>query len=275
MDDYRQLSDTQQIVLSVLPIPSAIISILGSTAIIYLARQRRKVQQCTPYTRLLVAMSVCDIAFSISTGVATFLRPRETSRKIWAFGNDATCSFGGFMVQATTGGIWYQGMLSIYFLLTTRYGMKNATIAKRIEPLMHITALGFPIGTAIVGTVMGIYGERAGRASCYVRSYDSSSAPDARDVKEEKGTIDAVIYFFFAIPVLVVFICLVTNNIAIYLFVRRHTGKLASKRQVSTPIHVNASFGWSKRTSNHVTDAIISRISKKGKYHKKNTQPRK
>ncbi|CAJ1941053.1 unnamed protein product [Cylindrotheca closterium] len=150
------------------------------------------------------------------------------------------------MNQATTAAIWYQGMLSIYFLLTTRYGMKNATIAKRIEPLMHIVALGYPIGTAIVGAGMGIYGERAGAASCYVRSYDKSSASD----QDEKSTTDAVMYMFFAIPVLTVFICLVFNNISIYLFVRHYTRKCSSKEgKDPAPANTNVSFGWSERSA--------------------------
>ena len=37
--------------------------------------------------------------------------------------------------------------------------MKNQQIEKRIEPAMHMFAIGFPIVTAIVGLVMDVYAE--------------------------------------------------------------------------------------------------------------------
>lgn len=212
ISSYPQLSDTHQIVLNVLPIFSAVVSIMGSTAIIYLARERvRKANQFTSYTRLLLAMSICDILFSLTIAIATFLRPRETSFRIWAFGNDVSCSVVGFMNQlSTAGGIWYSGMLSFYFLCTARYGMTNARIARRIEPLMHLFAIGYAIATSIAGALLGLYGEKAGVMACWTSRYNNESV------------YDLVGLLFFAVPVMVVFICLLINNLIIYCFVRRH-----------------------------------------------------
>lgn len=253
MSAYPQLSDTQQIVLNIVPIPSAIISIVGSIAVIHVAKERQKVKRWTPYTRLLVAMSVCDIISSLSLGVAAFLRPRDTSYRIWAFGNDATCSFVAFVNQATTAGGWYQGMLSVYFLLTVRYGMKNAAIARRVEPLMHLLALGFPIGTAIAGSVMGVYGERAAGSSCYVSSYnDTDCASDAWYAQGKISERAAVVYIFYCIPVFLLALCLTYTQLSIYFFVRINTRRHLSqenengrKSEDSISSNVDAvSLGW-------------------------------
>ncbi|CAJ1941049.1 unnamed protein product [Cylindrotheca closterium] len=209
-------------------------------------------------------------------GMVTFLRPRETSNRIWAFGNDTTCTYGAFMVQATTAGIWYQGMLSIYFLLTTRYGMKNATIAKRIELFMHIVAIGYPLCTAIAGAAMGIYGERAGGASCYVRNYDYSSAKPF-ELQERNIQRSKVIIIFVGIPMVGVALCLAFTQLSIYWFVRTHTRKFSiQEKEDSTPSNkVNISFGCSGRYMEDLSQESSSVPSSKNvppsnKYKKKN-----
>ena len=101
IDEYafRSLSDSQKTILAILPIPSAILSIFGSSVIIYMAYISRKSKPWTPYNRLLVAMSVYDIITSMALGAASFLNPMETSKKALAFGNDSTCSLIGFFNQ--------------------------------------------------------------------------------------------------------------------------------------------------------------------------------
>lgn len=96
---FRSLSDSQKTVLAVLPIPSAILSIIGSSLIIYMAYLSKKSKPWTPYNRLLVAMSVYDIITSMTLGAAPFLNPKETSNKALALGNDSTCSAIGFLIQ--------------------------------------------------------------------------------------------------------------------------------------------------------------------------------
>ena len=190
--DFRALSDVQKQVLAILPIPSALLSILGSTIIIVMLMKVRTTKSWIPYQRLLLAMSVCDIVSSLTLAAGSFLYPKETSDKVWVswkclnlihmlwnilqsietwysrkprdfnskvIGNDASCSAIGFLNQVSYSGILYNGMLSFYFLFTARFGMKNEQIQKRIEPAMHIFSIGFPFVTAFVGLFMGVYHE--------------------------------------------------------------------------------------------------------------------
>lgn len=162
------LSESQTIVLAILPIPSAILSILGSLTIIYVACESRVERKWTPYTRLLIGLSVSDIFFSMCVSIGNLLRPRETSLRAWAFGNEATCDAMGFFNQFSYSAIFYNAMLSFYFLLTARFGLKNSYIAKCIEPIMHFISLGFPLVTAFVGSILGVYDEPSTGVSCFL-----------------------------------------------------------------------------------------------------------
>lgn len=84
-DDYefRALTDVQKKVLVILPIPSALLSIFGSTIIIIMLWKVRIIKTWIPYQRLLLAMSICDIISSITLAIGSFLYPQETSDKVW------------------------------------------------------------------------------------------------------------------------------------------------------------------------------------------------
>ena len=85
---FRQLSDKQDTILAILPIPSAILSIFGSAVIITMAFKSRRTTPWTPYHGLLTGMSIFDIIFSINLAAGSFLYPRETSSRVWAVGNE-------------------------------------------------------------------------------------------------------------------------------------------------------------------------------------------
>lgn len=164
----ERLSVAQDKALSILPIPSAVLSILGSGAIIYMALKGRRHRKWTPYTRLLLGLSICDVIASLTIGTTAFLRPQKSYR-VWSFGNDVTCSAAGALLQFSYSAMLYSGMLSFYFLLTARYGIKNAFIAKWVEPWMHFIAIFYPLVTATVGAIMGVYSETGSGLGCYVR----------------------------------------------------------------------------------------------------------
>eukprot|EP00980_Cylindrotheca_fusiformis_P011758 scaffold2799_cov117-Cylindrotheca_fusiformis.AAC.5 len=161
----ERLSSAQQRALVVLPIPSALLSIVGSSIILYMSVKFKG--KWTPYTRLLIGLSISDIIFSINIAIANFLRP-FSSHRTWAFGNDATCSASGFLTQLAKTAEGYTVMLSFYFILTARFGYKNSYIAKRFEPLMHFIAIGYFLVTAIVGAILGVYADNTVFLGCWV-----------------------------------------------------------------------------------------------------------
>lgn len=166
-------------------------------------------------------------------------------------------------MQTTSAGYWYQGMLSIYFLLTARYGMKNETIAKRIEPFMHILALGYSIGTAVAGAAMNVYGVRADGPACWVSDYTGPRETDDLGIRVKAKDRNILTYIFYVIPMIVTLLCLVFAQLSIYLFVRGHTRRLASAQDITlstTPYKSDeASLVWSDQSLSVMESAELER----------------
>eukprot|EP00980_Cylindrotheca_fusiformis_P020398 scaffold7423_cov122-Cylindrotheca_fusiformis.AAC.2 len=214
-DELQCLSDEQDMVLAILPIPSATLSILGSSTILYMAHRSRQRRKWTPYTRLLIGLSIYDIIASVSISIATFLRPASSARA-WTFGNDATCSASAFITQLShsTGG--YNAMLSFYFLLTARLGFKNSYIARRFEPIMHFVSIGYFLGTAIVGAALGVYADTA--VNDYPRNCGHEPGNTGEDCLSSRFG-----WIFIGYPYIFILAALAINNLSIYLFVKRQT----------------------------------------------------
>ena len=140
MVQHEGLTPAQDKALSLLPIPSAILSIFGSSVILYMAISTRRERKWTTYTRLLIGLSVCDIISSVSLALASFLRRPESGR-IWAIGNDATCAIIGTLTQFSYSNIFFNAMLSYYFMITVRFQMKQSRIARYLEPWMHLVSI--------------------------------------------------------------------------------------------------------------------------------------
>lgn len=153
-DDISSLSDTQEKILSLLPILPATLSIMGSTQIIYMIWIARN-KKWSPYRRILLGLSCCDIFSSIIYVLQAFLVPQHIYQRIWAIGNDTTCSFLGFATQLSFSQTWYNGMLSLFFLFTVKFGIRDEILTRKYEPWMHSFAIGYPLMTAIVGTILG------------------------------------------------------------------------------------------------------------------------
>eukprot|EP00980_Cylindrotheca_fusiformis_P010754 scaffold2429_cov106-Cylindrotheca_fusiformis.AAC.5 len=214
--ELRGLSDKQQRILAAMPIPSAVLSIVGSSIILHmLFTKSRQSHRWTPYSRLLLAMSVSDIISSTTLGVASFLYPKDTSQHVWAMGNDATCSMIGFLNQFSYSVVLFNVMLNFYFLLTTRFGLKNRQIARRIEPMMHFVSFGYPLVTASVGLHLNVYGERQGIIGCWV----SNRCKDDELGDECRSSLIEVV--FGSAVLLIALVSLTVNTIVMRFFVWR------------------------------------------------------
>lgn len=155
-EDISSLSDAQEKVLGILPLFPSLLSFLGSAQIVWMVvTAKRK----TPYRRILLGLSCSDIFASFVYPWQVFLLPKATSQRVWAIGNDSTCSFLGFSQQVLFASVLYNACLSLYFVLTVRQGIKDPVLARRYEPWMHVVCIGFPLVTATVGAILGWYHE--------------------------------------------------------------------------------------------------------------------
>jgi len=210
MESVSELSDGQEIVLSVLQVVSASLSLIGSSTIVYkIVRKLERCKTTAPYDRIMLGLSGCDILASITYAAAPFLLPKSTSQRVWAMGTDWTCSRLGFLTQlACLWAVWYNALLSFYFLLTVRFQVKPDVFRRRYEPWMHLSgAIFFPV-TAIVGLAGDWYSEEKLTMMCWIG-----------EVPGGHGFLVAAL--FGGIPTAITLLSLIINNIVIYAFVRK------------------------------------------------------
>ncbi len=151
------LSDNQEKTLIILQICSATLSLIGSSVIVFkILRSSHQNKTSTPYERIILGLSSCDLVASLTYALGPFLLPSETSERVWAFGNDITCTWLGFLTQpACFWAIWYICILSFYFLLTVRFHVTRREFTRKYEFWMHLFgAVFFPL-TAVIGLLGG------------------------------------------------------------------------------------------------------------------------
>ena len=207
----KSLTNSQEIVLSLLYLFSAILSILGSSTIVYKVLGDRS--KATSYDRLMLGLSICDIIASLGWALTPFLLPRETSTNPWAIGNDTTCTFLGFITQLGFSAVLYNMFLSFYYLLTVRYGVKRDSFARNYEQWIHIFVFVFALITATFGAALGIFSEVQVGFGCWVNDYPRGCIDDC--ISEELG------WLFGSGPVAFTLVCLLVNNILVYRHVRK------------------------------------------------------
>lgn len=216
-DDYwreiSSLSDAQEKTLSLLALSSGTLSFLGSCIIIYLVTNSPRNRRIS-YGRIMLVLSLCDLVVSFSFAASGFLLPSDTSQRVWAIGNDATCTFLGFMSQMAYAAPWYNGVLSFYYLMTIRYGVSRRVFAKKYEPYIHFFSLSFFLVSASLGAIVGLYSESEIGQGCWIGEYPAGCEARGDCYGQYFGWI------FAALPMTLLFLALPLFNLSIYRFVR-------------------------------------------------------
>ena len=264
MSDQIGLSPTQESIISTLLVPSSILSILGSSAIIYNVRHDGKK---TPYRRILLGLSICDIITSVGWMLQPFLTPTDVeSPWVYAVGNDATCTMIGAFGQFGFSAHWYNGFLSYYFLLTVRFGMRQDAFEQRFEYKGHAFIFLWSIATAIAGAAAGLFNPLSVVPGCWVKTCD------------EYGVCNSIlpVWIFGGGPSMLMFLSILINNFILFCYVRK-TVVRAEKRAMraqedlatSYPSNVNeeedplSQGEISKGTETSLDFPVISRKKKK------------
>eukprot|EP00934_Nitzschia_sp_Nitz4_P002311 Nitzschia sp. Nitz4//scaffold402_size10731//6926//8110//NITZ4_009060-RA/size10731-processed-gene-0.7-mRNA-1//1//CDS//3329551076//2311//frame0 len=209
------LSNTQEKVLILLSIVGGSLSILGSSAIVY--KTLSKGFQRGPYDRLMLGLSVCDIVSSLNLALSPFMLPSATSQRVWATGNDATCSMNGWFYQFSFSATLYNGMLSYYYLLTVRFGVKRAVFAAKYEIWMHAAIWIWSLATASFGAGIGLFNELALGFGCWASDYPENC--EVIDI--DTCTSHLYGWAIGAVPTVLVFLSLFVNNLVIFFYVRQ------------------------------------------------------
>jgi len=220
MNDSTSLSEEQEIILSLLQMLSAILSLIGSCTIVFkILRSLYHTHTTTPYDRIMLGLSSCDVVASFMFAVTPFLLPGETSQRIWAMGNESSCQLLGLLTQlAYLWSIWYNCILSFYYLLTVRFKVKREDFFRRYEIWMHLSGMIFFPITAFTGYFAKWYGEQALVMQCWIRYVPT----DCDNSGNCLGNMTEIVgYIYGAIPMVITLLAIIINNAIIYSFVRK------------------------------------------------------
>eukprot|EP00980_Cylindrotheca_fusiformis_P022023 scaffold8910_cov102-Cylindrotheca_fusiformis.AAC.2 len=202
-------TSAQQKYLSLGILLPSLLSIVGSILIILHIRQEKRK---TPYRSILYWLSLCDVVNSTSLIFQPYLTPAEVDDAwVWSVGNDATCNMLGALTQFGFSAQLYSGLLSFYFLLTVRFGVKEKTFGKAL-PYCHGIILLWSVTTAITGIVIGVYGPIGVGPGCWV----------AGDNECVENCIHGLVgWIIGGIPSMLMLLSITVNNLLLYFHVRR------------------------------------------------------
>lgn len=136
-------TDVQQRILTIVPLFTAPLSVLGSSIILYtILTNYKNTAGKSVYHRIILGMSFTDWICSSSMIVLGpwAVNKRAEPWSIGARGSETTCDTAGFFLYFVFGVMWYSMFLALYVTLSTRYGWKEQTLARYFEPLAHFTA---------------------------------------------------------------------------------------------------------------------------------------
>ena len=114
----------------------------------------------------MFGLSVCDILGSIAMALTSLPMPREMPREedfgyVWngvRLGNTDSCNAQGFIVtfgMLSTYG--YNAMLCLYYACAITFGMKERSIEKFVEPILHALPLMFALVYATLPLFYDLY----------------------------------------------------------------------------------------------------------------------
>jgi hypothetical protein len=221
---FENLTLAQQVSLTVAPAVSATLSIFGSCCIIWMIASDWQKKISNVKYRFLLALSISDIVNSLVFLIWPIPMPSGT-KGIWgAFGNVSTCQIQGFFMQMGVTGSFYNGALSLYFLLTLRYGLSNADIAKKYELWCHLVAILWPLVTGLVSASMQWY--RVNAIGCFLGPGPTGCHLDDTDF-ECTTNLHATLFawIFVGIPLVLINLFIAFAMIQIYRTVREITRK--------------------------------------------------
>lgn len=186
-------TETQKRTLAIAPKLSSFLSMVGSSYIIYHCiglefEDYSKIQtgntkigdnkrgfRSTMYTRILMALSFCDLVSSLGWGSSTWPIPMDDNQEFYTYniGTNYTCNAQGFiLLVGNLGAACYNTCLSVYFCLLVRNKIderKKNSNGKILEFIFHFVSLTFPLSTAIFGVIQGYINPTP--SSCYISEY--------------------------------------------------------------------------------------------------------
>lgn len=224
------MTPSQEIAVACCTMIGGLLSLIGSTTIVYRIISQQKFKQDS-YHRLLMGACVSDIVSSIGWIMYAFIPPKETSDRYLSIGNTASCTATSFFMQfAVFVYVIYNPSLAIYFLVSIRYNWKASKI-KRMETIMHIVGIILGLVCAVIPLSLQLYNENTVGLGCWLNTLPIGCQSD-RNVDCVRGTISpaAIGYAVAGVPAVLALVTVVVSN---YLVVKTVRSKERTTLRIS------------------------------------------
>jgi len=244
----QQWTFAQKATIAIAPKISSSLSIFGSSYIIYrsvsnITKRDDSVQKVRD--RLLLMLSVCDILGSFGRFVSTWAIPKEDMEEafvVFNIGNQATCDAQGFIIHfGSIGGALYNMSISVYFYLCIREGSRNVQMVEKVEPILHLISIGYPLGIAIFA-LMGDYFNAILSIGCYISEYPQGCIGDECVRGENAETVRV---FGMLLPLAICMVVITVSMVLLYRTVKRQEGAITAytRRWLSRPSIIRGERG--------------------------------
>lgn len=217
-------TETQQAILTLIPVFTGTLSALGSLSIVYIITKDRKKKLTHVYHRLVLAMSCLDVMNSSNYALSALVVPKGTPGVWGASGSIATCSASGFVMQFGVSVPLYSGCLAIYYLMVIRYRIHERQIKRYYEPIMHLVSVGYPLVSAIIPLLHDMYNPMGSQAGwCFLKDSPANCSVDP-DVDCLRGeNYESVMIFSTMLPVTLNFLFIIFCMVMVSAYVWRQS----------------------------------------------------
>ena len=150
----EMMGNAQYIPVLLLGCTSSLLSIAGSSSIIFMASKtsRTRIQQ-----RILMGLSVADLISSVGFLIMPFTAPSFLGLP-GAVGNHTSCGISGFVSHfGGQAGAGYNSYLSLYYFLTVKRSWKEHHFNRWVELLAYSIAFLFPLAINAMAAADELY----------------------------------------------------------------------------------------------------------------------
>ena len=145
--------EVKWIVASWIPHFTGALSLLGSSAVIYMIISDRAEKLAKPNNRLMLMLCAFDVIQSAAVAMSTWPFPR--SDDIYgSMGNMTTCKVQYFFAALGLTVPMYNASLCMLYLLTIKHRLHPRHFATKIEPFLHTASVLIPLILASVPVAM-------------------------------------------------------------------------------------------------------------------------
>ncbi|CAB9515367.1 expressed unknown protein [Seminavis robusta] len=180
-DDYYDLDFTprQANIMAYLPKPFSLLSLMCSYVIIREILCEKKIRGRvggTPLNRMLMAMAIGDIIFSLAYFIGVWAAPQEAAYGLEGQGSVGSCTFQGFLVQlGLMLSVLSSTSLSFFYLLLVGRNWRDSDLEAWEFPIHGVIWL-IALGLAIYPLPLQLYNS-AGEV-CWIESVPPSCSGD-------------------------------------------------------------------------------------------------